>query len=128
MGGSWWFLAGWEWFHLVCCFSSYGCKPTICFFSYGFVCFSKISSCSNWVTFMETQSRFFSRSVTLWLHFGDLFWYHVLERVSSLMIGFYPLPGNRISFNRFWCIQKLLREFEFIFLVFSMVFLFWHLL
>ena len=43
---------------------------------------------------MEVWSRFFSRSATLWLHFADFFWYHVLERVSSLMMGFCPLPGN----------------------------------
>ena len=51
--GSWWFLAGWEWFRLVCCFSSYGCKRTIYFLSDGFACFSKLSSCSNWAIFME---------------------------------------------------------------------------
>ena len=51
--GSWWFLAGWEWFQLVCCFSSCGCKRTIYFLSDGFACFSKLSSCSNWAIFME---------------------------------------------------------------------------
>ena len=29
------------------------------------------------------------------------------------MMSFCPLPGNRIEFNIFRCIQKLLSEFEF---------------
>ena len=81
--------------------------------SNGFAWFRKISSYSNWAIFMEAWLCFFSRSVTLWIHFADLFWYHVLEKVSSLMVSFCPFPGKRISFNRFRCIQKLLSNFEF---------------
>ena len=63
--------------------------------------------------FFGSMLTLFSRSATLWLHFADFLWYHVLERVSSLMMSFCPLPGNMISFNRFRCIQNLLSEFDF---------------
>ena len=83
-------------------FSSYGCQ----LFSFCLTCLLFLVNLVPALTehFLWKYNHAFSQGQLLCGYILPILW-------SFLMMGFCHLPGNRISFNRFRCIQKLLSIF-----------------